>query len=513
MLLTAERLTELRRLRTELPYYAEKCLKIRTKAGSIEPLRLNRAQRHVHEKLEYQRQQTGKVRALILKARQQGFSTYIGARFYHRASLNRGASVFILTHEQDATDNLFGMVDRYHKHCPLKPSAGAANAKELYFDRLDSGYSVGTAGTKATGRSKTTQLFHGSEVAFWPNAPLHFAGVIQTIPDLPGTEVVLESTANGVGGEFHKRWQQAEAGEGDYQAIFVPWFWSEEYRKAVPDGFTLTDEEDEYRGLYELTNEQMAWRRAKLSELGDPLLFCQEYPATATEAFQTTGHDSFIPAQSVARARKAKLEPIGPLILGVDPKREGSDRFSIAKRRGRVVLSVESDASPIGTLEAASKIKTIIDAEQPAKVFIDVGGNGGAIRDVLHSWGYGSVVKEVNFGAGPLETVRFMSDGSKRPGPKNRRAEMWEKSRDWLEEPGGASIPDSDIIHADACGPGYSYDTQQRLVLESKEHMASRGIRSPDEWDAVALTFAEPVIERRTTYRPRRSVGETWMAA
>jgi hypothetical protein len=64
------------------------------------------------------------------------------------------------------------MANRFHKYCPelLKPHTGSANAKELNFDRLDSGYTVGTAGTRATGRSRTLQLFHGSEVAFWPNA-------------------------------------------------------------------------------------------------------------------------------------------------------------------------------------------------------------------------------------------------------------------------------------------------------------------------------------------------------
>ena len=132
--------------------------------------------------------------------------------------------MFILTHEQDATNNLFGMVERYHSHCPdlVKPVTGAANAKELSFAELESGYAVGTAGAKATGRSQTVQLFHGSECAFWPNAETHFAGVVQAIPDLPGTEIILKSTANGMGGEFHERWQQAEAGIGDYQTHLHP---------------------------------------------------------------------------------------------------------------------------------------------------------------------------------------------------------------------------------------------------------------------------------------------------
>jgi hypothetical protein len=98
----------------------------------------------------------------------------------------------------------------------------------------------------------------------------------------------------------------------------------------------------------------------------------------------------------------------------------------------------------------------------------------------------------INFGGTTREPVKFLPDGTKQPGPKNRRAEMWESSRDWLCQEGGADIPDADSLQADACAPGYHYDVDQRLLLESKEHMRARGIRSPDEWDAIALTFAEP---------------------
>jgi hypothetical protein len=67
------------------------------------------------------------------------------------------------------------------------------------------------------------------------------------------------------------------------------------------------------------------------------------------------------------------------------------------------------------------------------------------------------------------------------------------KSKEWLDDPAGASIPDSDSLQADACAPGYKYDSNTRLLLESKDDMRRRGVPSPDEWDAVALTFAEPV--------------------
>lgn len=508
-----------RRLRDDFEHYVSKCLKIRTKSGAVEGFSLNKAQRYIHERLEAQRAATGRVRALILKGRQQGCSTYVGGRFYWKATHRKGVRVFILTHEQAATDNLFGMAHRYHEHCPalVRPATGASNAKELYFAKLDGGYEVGTAGTKAVGRSKTIQLLHGSEVAFWPNAASHFAAVVQAVPDLPDTEIILESTANGLGGEYHERWQQAEAGVGDYQAIFVPWFWQDEYRKPVGPDFEYDDEERQYAEQHGLDTAQMAWRRSKIAELKDPLLFKQEYPATAAEAFQTTGHDSFIKADDVMRARKANLEGIGPLIIGVDPKREGKDRFSIAWRQGRKVSKVESDPSPIDTLRAATKLKTIIDEDKPDRVFIDAGGGGG-IYDVLVSWGepYKSIVRLVNFGSAPIHPPRLDAKGKTFAGYLNRRAEMWGLSREWLEDEGGADIPDTDALQADACGPGYHYHpTTSKLVLESKEHMREvRKLRSPDEWDAVALTFAEPVAQKPKpkVVRPPSAGAGGWMA-
>ena len=497
---STKHLAALKRLHDDLDLYSRECLKVKNKAGQIVPLIFNKPQQYLHKKLQAQLKRTGMVRAILGKGRQFGGSTYIGGRFYHKTSLNRGVETFILTHHQDATDNLFNMVQRFYEHSPLRPSIGASNAKELNFDKLDSGYAVGTAGSTDLGRSKTVRNLHWSEVAFSKNAAAHFAGIVQTIPRLPGTEIILESTGHGVGGEFHERWQQAEAGSGDYEAIFIPWFWSDEYRQEVEPGFMLDEEEREYATLHKLDLPQMAWRRAKISELRDPLLFKQEYPATATEMFEYTGHDSFISAESVIAARKNTCEGIGALVIGVDPSRFGDDRFSIAWRRGRKVIKVES-RTKIGTVEAVGWLKTIIDRDRPARVFMDVGGGGDRIFDILESYGspYDKVVKLVNFGGAPQEPVQFLRDGTKRAGPKNRRAEIWGRSKDWLEQEGGADLPDQDSLQADACGPGYHYDlTTQQLVLESKEHMRDvRKIRSPDEWDAVALTFAEPVREPR----------------
>lgn len=489
------------RLKDDFGHYASRCLRIRTKRGAIEPFALNRAQRFIHDRLEAQKRESGRVRALILKGRQQGCSTYVGARYYHRVTHGRGQRVFILTHEDAATQNLFEMVSRFHDHCPelVKPQTGAASAKELSFEALDSGYKVGTAGTKGTGRSSTIQLFHGSEVAFWPHADTHASGVLQAIPSEPGTEIILESTANGMGNLFHQLWQDAEAEASDYRAIFVPWYWQEEYRRDPPPDFTLGEEELEYAGQYGLDLAQMAWRRAKIVELKDPLLFKQEYPANAAEAFQLTGHDSFIKPAVVLKARKAQnVVASGPLVIGLDPAWNGKARTSMAFRQGRKVTEVQSRQG-LSTMETAGWAKQVLDSRRPARLFVDVGGVGAGVYDRLVEMGYGEVVKPVNFGSSPLEPMPIDKDGRQQGGPLNRRSEMWQATRDWLEGDAPVSIPDSDALQADACGPSYGYDSLTRLKLEAKDHMQARGIRSPDEWDAVALTFAEPVVSNAST--------------
>lgn len=489
--------TRRQQLKDDFLEYAPLGLKIRTKAGKILPLTLNKAQRFIHNRLEEQNEKLGMIRAIILKGRQQGCSTYVEGRFYWRVTHRRGAQAFILTHEQDATNNIFGMANRYHQHCPdkLKPHTAAANAKELYFDKLDSGYKVGTAGTKGVGRSSTIQFLHGSEVAFWPNADEHAKGVLQAVPRETGTEVVLESTANGIGNYYHQQWQLAEIGSSDFIPIFVPWYWQDEYTKEPPEDFVLTDEEKDLQELYSLTKGQLAWRRGKIVELSvggvnGELGFAQEYPCTPTEAFQVSGDDTIISPQEVTAARACRAEKYGPRLLGVDPARFGDDRTSIIKREGRVAFGMKSYTKK-DTMEVVGIVHRTIQDYQPEKVFVDVGGLGAGVVDRLWEMGYKGLVVAVNGGEKAMDPEKYA----------NRRAEMWGLMKEWFNDR-PAQIPDLDSLHADLCSPRYSFDSKSRLVLERKQDMKKRGIRSPDEGDALALTFAEPVIQKM--YRPTR---------
>ena len=473
------------RLKDDFLHYAGKNLKIRTKEGSIEPFLLNKAQLYLHECLERQLEKTGRIRALILKGRQQGCSTYVEGRFYWKVTHRKGVQAFILTHEQPATDNLFKMVQRYHDSCHLqiKPHTGNSNAKELIFDLLDSGYKLGTAGTKGTGRSATIQYFHGSEVAFWPNADDHAAGVMQAIPDSDGTESILESTANGMGNYFHRMWQQAETGQGDYIPIFIPWYWQHEYQKPIPAGFSPISDEVDYADLYGLTTEQIVWMRGKIAEFkGDWHLFHQEYPATALLAFQMSGEDCFIQPVHVLRARSEKAQGYGSKVGGLDPARFGDDRTVFVIRQGRRVWGLKSYEKR-DTMEVAGLAAKFIRDEGLQKLFIDVGGLGAGVVDRLKEMGLGDKIVAVNGGEKPTDDERFI----------NKRAEMWGEMKDWFSD-APVEIPDDDVLQGDLTGVRYSYDSNTRLKLERKEDMKKRGLRSPDSGDALALTFAFPIM-------------------
>lgn len=476
-------------VRQDFVTYAPACLHILTKKGELLPLVLNDAQQLIHEALEEQHAKTGKVRALILKGRQQGASTYIEGRFYWKITGDFGKRAYILTHEDKATANLFNMTKRYNDNCPpgFKPHTKLDNEKELYFDRLDCRYSVATAGASATGRSGTGQFFHGSEVAFWRSAETHMAGIGQTIPDEDDTEIVLESTANGIGNLFHQKWLDASEGKGEYIAIFVPWFLEHAYQKDCPSDVVWDDDELEYMESFDLTREQMYWRRLKVVDdfKGDETLFNQEYPATPEMAFMAGTKGSLISPLLVARAqRNRNIELYGPIIIGVDPAEYGDDDTGIVVRQGRRVLRVIR-VSKEGNAEIAGRVAMLIAEYEPDAVCIDVSGVGTGVESFLSDANFENIYR-IHFGGKAIESEKY----------RDRSAEMWSRAKEWLND-APCYMPKDARLQADLTGRQYRYDASRRLVLETKEHMKARGLRSPDIGDAFCLTFAVDVQPRK----------------
>ena len=298
---TKEQLAEVRkRLYTDFSFYAKGALKIRTKAGDIAPLKLKPAQKILNDAVTKQLETEGKVRVIILKARQQGLSTYVGGYLYFSVSQRKAAKALVITHHSDSTRALFDMTKRYHENCPeiLKPHTKYSSRRELSFDVLDSSYVVATAGGEAIGRGETLTHVHASELAFWSKttAADNWNSLTQAVPNTKGTAIFVESTANGVSGIFYDLWKGAVEGTNGYVPVFIPWFADPEYRETVPENFERTPDEEELASKFDLDDEQLMFRRRKVAQNGLDL-FKQEYPSEPEEAFLTTGRPVFNPEQ------------------------------------------------------------------------------------------------------------------------------------------------------------------------------------------------------------------------
>lgn len=288
--------------------YIENFLKIRTKSGELVSLTLNEPQQRLYEVIA-KRYKAGKpVRVIILKARQMGFSTLTEGIVFWATATRENTDSMIIAHKDEATANLFRMSKLFYEQLPppIKPMLQASNAQELNFDKpsrdrserkgLKSRIRCATAGGSGQGRSYTLRNVHMSEFAFWPGDKLEtYSGIMQAVPDEPGTIVIVESTANGYD-MFKTLWDRAVAAQqaGDEEGfipVFFPWYEMSEYRRPVPPGFELTDEERELKATFKLDDEQIAWRRwcIEVNCGGDLNKFKQEYPATPDEAFIATG--------------------------------------------------------------------------------------------------------------------------------------------------------------------------------------------------------------------------------
>jgi hypothetical protein len=367
--------------RGDMPRYAELVLKIRTKQAKLDPLKLNKAQRLVHERLEKQKKETGRVRALILKARQEGISTYVAARFWHQVALYPNIVALIVADQRKRSEKLWDIYQRYFDRSPefLRPDRKVALRRQEFIFGHESQIEVDTAEDPDLGRAATYHLLHASELAAWQRAEDAWLSVLQAVPQ-DGSEVIVESTAQGVGNLFHRLWEAAEAKETEWLPIFLPWWIHEEYR--IPKVAASLEEEIRESGdpfereaqdegiLFEgephkLDVHQLAWRRQVLRDnfYGDKLGFQQENPATATEAF-ITAEGGFFDAQALNDYDKLTRPPIaaglmairkdavvfgktdrGPISIWERPRKDGHYVIGCDTASGRLIAARAIDDS------------------------------------------------------------------------------------------------------------------------------------------------------------------------
>ncbi|MCD7749584.1 MAG: hypothetical protein LUH42_06005 [Oscillospiraceae bacterium] len=319
--------------------FIEENLSVRTKDARLVPFKLNAAQLRLYRALEDQRRAGKPMRAIVLKARQLGFSTLAEALIFERTATRPNVNSLIVAHREDAAASLFNMSKLFYETMPeeKRPKCRVANSHQMLFDSperdparksrdpgLNSRIRCASTGGAGVGRGDTFHNVHASEFAYWVgDKNQSWTAIMQAVPSTPDTLVIVESTANGYE-QFHAMWEAAVAGESDFVPLFFPWFENPEYRREPEPDAVWTPQERDLQARYGLDAQQLAWRRWCIRNncAGDERVFRQEYPSCPEEAFVTSGQCVF-DAELLARRRSQTVRPIMQGRFDYDPAPDG----------------------------------------------------------------------------------------------------------------------------------------------------------------------------------------------
>ena len=358
------------KLMQSFEYYARHLLWIKTKAGELKPLAFNEAQVKLDLVVEELRK-TGKLlRIIVLKARQEGVSTYAEGYIFRASHMNENNRSVIIAHEVESCNQIFSMCKLFYDCLPtaFRPMTKHSNRKEISFAQPDknkvhtepgmrSSIEAYTAGKFNVARSSTIHCLHASELGSWAFPEDTVPALMPTVPKTPNSMIIFESTAKGVGNFFHHEWLRAKEGESNFYPFFLAWFDLGEYSFAFPDDKTRQDfisnrneEEKELTLKYSLRPEQLLWRRLEIKDLsGDIELFRQEYPADDVEAFIVSGAPVFdrLKLRELYTTRpdpKARIELIrnSKGRVRLEPRLDGRLKlWDLPRKEGQYVIGVD----------------------------------------------------------------------------------------------------------------------------------------------------------------------------
>lgn len=269
-------------------------------------LKLNYAQNKLYKKICECLLNGVPCNFIILKARQLGFTTFISAFLFVMTFFRGYQESVIIANTMDNASKIFAKYRFYYDtlkelKMPI-PELQNKTGNNLFTKHTKSSIRIAPSTSDAV-RGTTITGFHGSEVAFWGNIDDIVSAAKSALPDItinPCSFFFMESTANGQN-DFKEYWDSANE-DGSYIPMFFPWFENEEY-KLPYNGFILTPFENEMKEKYKLSNEQIAFFRAKyLSFKKNLQLTLQEYPFCPSDAFMTSGSGVFN-NQEIARRK------------------------------------------------------------------------------------------------------------------------------------------------------------------------------------------------------------------
>lgn len=235
-------------------------------------------------------------RVIVLKARQLGVSTLTRAWHFWNSYISTEPTQYaVISHTRDSAEELHRMERVFYDNLPneLKRPLERASAKTLKFRDSGSAVRTYTAGGKGGTRSFAMNAVHLSEFAFYENQEEVMATVLAAVGD---GQIIIESTPNVHGDMFHELVKGAADGTNGWKLVFFPWFIHKPYQSEVADWYLPTVREQEIQEEFDLTLEQLFWRKKQLKTIGQDK-FIREYPSTVDEAFRATGVQFFNPEQ------------------------------------------------------------------------------------------------------------------------------------------------------------------------------------------------------------------------
>lgn len=400
-------------------------LKIKTKAASLAPFKLNEVQTQLLNVIRERRVKKKPVRVCILKGRQFGISTMSEAIIYAFSSQRPYINSLIMADNDDGASYLFDMCKLYHEeagrdHPHLTPIRKVSNEKKLEFLGINSQVIIDTAKNVDAGRKYTFHLAHLSEASRFKDFDQSLLSLMQSIPERPETYCLIETTANGENA-FCNFWRRIKAlwadnpEECDWVPLFLTWKDHKEYTR----GFRDVDERNRFiRGIskkeqevmddHKLTVEQMNWRRHTLINKcgGDEEKFKQEYPLTDEEAFISSGKRVFKEFMTKPQDKnicppkhKGNVEIVSGAPLFI-PDETGDVVFYKMPQRGHMyVIGADPAEGNIGSDAACAQVIDRTTWEQVAVMHgaIDPEVFAGKLAVLARYYNYALLAPESNF--------------------------------------------------------------------------------------------------------------------
>lgn len=301
-------------------------LRIKTKNRGVIPLEPNWAQQEIIREREKALDEERPCRIIVLKGRQLGVSTIAEALLFHDVTSEANTNATVVAHDGPSSEHLFNITKHYYDTWEYREffPHRYSTRRQLTLDSQGSNIWVMTAEHHDAARGRTIMSAHLSELAFWGQPAEAMLALNQAVPALPGSFMMIESTANGVGNFFEDEWISAVSGQTDYVPLFFPWWRHPEYIpcqgvkcldgsceacQAATKGLRPSDDEEKDLVRMGCDLAHLAWRRWAIPNkcMSNLDFWHQEYPDTPEMAFIVSGVNAF-PETHL----KAVFEPMKP---------------------------------------------------------------------------------------------------------------------------------------------------------------------------------------------------------